>query len=204
MVTNMIEHLQGDCRHVLRTLEDDLVDVCITSPTYWQTGGEGEQLGREKSAKEYIKGLGDVFDEVKMILKDKGILWLVLGGHIGVPFGVAFELQRRGWILQKDIIWKGGNNHDYIFLFTKREGFYFHAPSVWNVPAVKSDIDFDVLPEDLILPMVKTCPENGLILDCFAGSGAVGVVAKQEKKNAILIEINEKYIDLQKEKIRCS
>ena len=43
--------------------------------------------------------------------------------------------------------------------------------------------------------------ENDLILDCFAGSGTSGVVCKQINRNCILIEKEEKYIDIIKGRI---
>jgi site-specific DNA-methyltransferase (adenine-specific) len=37
------------------------------------------------------------------------------------------------------------------------------------------------------------CPENGLVIDPFAGSGTTAVAAVQERRNCILIDNNEKY-----------
>ena len=31
----MIKLLEGDCRAILPTLEDESVDCCVTSPPYW-------------------------------------------------------------------------------------------------------------------------------------------------------------------------
>jgi site-specific DNA-methyltransferase (adenine-specific) len=43
--------------------------------------------------------------------------------------------------------------------------------------------------------------ENDIILDCFAGSGNTGFAAKSLKRNAILIEINDKYVEYIQSKI---
>ena len=49
-------------------------------------------------------------------------------------------------------------------------------------------------PEKLIAKLIlASCPENGIVLDPFLGSGTTSVVAKKLKRNYIGIEINEEY-----------
>jgi DNA modification methylase len=61
---------------------------------------------------------------------------------------------------------------------------------------------FAVFPEALVEPLIKAgCPENGVVLDPFAGSGTTGVVAKKLNRNAILIEISEKYVEIIKQRL---
>lgn len=43
--------------------------------------------------------------------------------------------------------------------------------------------------------------KSGTVLDPFAGSGTTGMVAKQHNRNAILIELNEEYIEIAKQRI---
>jgi methylase of polypeptide subunit release factors len=43
--------------------------------------------------------------------------------------------------------------------------------------------------------------EPGTVLDPFAGSGTVGVVAKKQGKNAILIEISPEYVEIIKNRL---
>ena len=43
-------------------------------------------------------------------------------------------------------------------------------------------------------PCIKAgCPEGGVVLDPFGGSGTVGVVANKLSRRAILIELNPEY-----------
>lgn len=75
------EILQGDALEVLKTLEDESVSMCMTSPPYWALrdyGSEG-QLGLEPTFQEYINRLCDIFDEVKRVLKKDGTCWVNLG-----------------------------------------------------------------------------------------------------------------------------
>lgn len=52
----------GDCLEVLRTLPDESVHCCVTSPPYYalRDYGMDNQIGREVSPKEYISRLTDV------------------------------------------------------------------------------------------------------------------------------------------------
>ena len=52
-------------------------------------------------------------------------------------------------------------------------------------------------PMDLISPLIKAgCPEGGVVLDPFNGSGTTCVVAKLLNKNYIGIDISKKYCDI--------
>jgi DNA modification methylase len=41
------------------------------------------------------------------------------------------------------------------------------------------------------------CPDSGVVLDPFAGSGTVGVVANRLSRRAILIDLNPEYLEQQ-------
>ena len=61
---------------------------------------------------------------------------------------------------------------------------------------------FAPFPEELIeTPIKSCCPENGIVLDIFMGSGTTGVVAKKLNRNFIGIELNEEYIKIAKNRI---
>jgi DNA modification methylase len=138
--------LCGDSLSLLLDLPSKSVDCIVTSPPYYgqRDYGVDGQLGMEKTYKEYISKLADIFEQCHRVLKDTGSLWLNLGdkyldGHLlGMPWRVAIELQDRGWILRNDIIWHKPNampnstknrlttDHEYIFFFTKKSGDYFY------------------------------------------------------------------------------
>lgn len=70
--------------------------------------------------------------------------------------------------------------------------------SVWilNTKPYKG-AHFATFPPDLITPCILAgCPEGGVVLDPFAGSGTTGEVALKNKRNVILIELNPDYIPL--------
>lgn len=61
---------------------------------------------------------------------------------IGIPWRVAFALQDAGWYLRQDVIWHKPNpmpesvtdrctkSHEYLFLLTKSERYYFDADAI--------------------------------------------------------------------------
>ncbi len=77
----MLTILTGDAIEQLRTLPDESVQCCVTSPPYWglrdySTNG---QLGLEKTPEEYVAKMVEVFREVRRVLRKDGTLWLNLG-----------------------------------------------------------------------------------------------------------------------------
>jgi site-specific DNA-methyltransferase (adenine-specific) len=71
----------GNALSVLKTLPNESVNCCVTSPPYWglrDYGVEG-QLGLEKTFEEYITKLCNIFDEVERVLKKDGTCWVNLG-----------------------------------------------------------------------------------------------------------------------------
>ena len=56
-----------------------------------------------------------------------------------------------------------------------------------------------VFPDKLAADMINCfCPENGVVLDPFSGSGTTGIVAKKLNRNFIGIDISEEYTELAK------
>lgn len=70
--------------------------------------------------------------------------------------------------------------------------------SVWTITTKPfKGAHFATFPKDLIEPCVLAgCPEGGTVLDPFGGSGTTGIVAAQHSRNAVLLELNQEYIDL--------
>jgi len=73
--------INGDSLEVIKTLPDNSINCCVTSPPYWglrDYGVEG-QFGLEKTPEEYVGKMVAVFREVRRVLKDDGTLWLNIG-----------------------------------------------------------------------------------------------------------------------------
>jgi DNA modification methylase len=136
-----------------------------------------------------------------------------------------------GFYLRQDVIWAKPNpmvesikdrctrSHEYIFLLAKSKKYYFdheaikekavydegfrNKRDVWNI-AVNPyrNAHCATFPEKLIEPCIlASCPENGVVLDPFFGSGTVGKVAKKLNRNFVGIEINPSYCEMAKNRI---
>lgn len=75
--------------------------------------------------------------------------------------------------------------------------------AVWSINTKPfKGCHFAPYPTELIhTPILSCCPPNGIVLDIFMGSGTTGVVAKQQSKHYIGIELNKEYIDIANKRI---
>lgn len=88
------------------------------------------------------------------------------------------------------------------------KGFYFlkyhpkgsKPTDVWDIipeDTHKRDLHFAPYPEDLCrIPILATCPEDGIVLDPFCGTGTTLVVAKNLNRKSIGIDISKQYLDM--------
>jgi len=75
--------------------------------------------------------------------------------------------------------------------------------NVWTITTKPfKGAHFATFPKDLIEPCIKAgCPEGGVVLDPFGGSGTTAIVAKLLNRKSILIELNPKYVKIAKNRI---
>jgi len=76
--------------------------------------------------------------------------------------------------------------------------------SVWTISTKPyNGAHFAVMPPDLVKPCILAgCPEGGVVLDPFMGSGTVAAVAQDAGRRAVGIELNREYCDLIKDRFR--
>jgi len=146
---------------------------------------------------------------------------------IGIPWRLALALQEAGWFLRSDIIWEKPNcmpesvkdrptrAHEYLFLLTKSVKYYYnHANikepngrnrrTVWSIPTEPfPGAHFATFPPKLVEPCVMAGSKPGdWILDPFFGSGTVGVVCEEQRRNYVGIELNPEYVEIALQRIR--
>jgi DNA modification methylase len=78
----------------------------------------------------------------KCVGREKRVTGLKAKDMVGIPWRVAFALQSAGWYLRSDIVWSKPNPmpesitdrptkaHEYIFLLTKNERYYYDADAI--------------------------------------------------------------------------
>lgn len=71
----------SDCLEWLRTIPDESVNCCVTSPPYYglRNYGHDGQIGLEKTHIEYVAKMVEVFGEIRRVLTEDGLLWLNIG-----------------------------------------------------------------------------------------------------------------------------
>lgn len=89
--------LTGDAFEMLKTLPDESVHCCVTSPPYYglRDYGIDGQLGLEASPLLYVERLVNIFRQVKRVLRSDGTLWLNLGDTYNNNNG--FSRCTQGW-----------------------------------------------------------------------------------------------------------
>ncbi len=145
---------------------------------------------------------------------------------IGVPWLLAFALQKEGWYLRADTIWNKPNCqpesvkdrptrcHEYVFLFSKSEHYKYDSTAVrgpnsrnlrtvWDVNTKPfPGAHFATFPEELIEPCILLSSHKGdLVLDPFIGSGTSGVAALRLGRRFVGIELNPSYLQLAEDRL---
>jgi site-specific DNA-methyltransferase (adenine-specific) len=193
----------GDCREILPTIPAGSVDLVLTDPPY----------GMNRFAtdgKDYLTAVGPALRHAWLCLSESGSMFVFTSTAevVEVANALGQRLKRllwlykpadctyplAGWLLKSEaILWfvKGDRiglkerrpfRHDcYIHNHVGMEGVEGH-------PTVK--------PLKVVRDLASRCPDAGVILDPFLGSGTTLVAAKQLGRHAIGIEIEERYCEI--------
>ncbi len=120
---------------------------------------------------------------------------VIKGGNQRVTNGNSTKLSGRA----KELEEKG-----FYFLFYNPNGSMIS--DVWTIIPEDTQgrtLHFAPYPEDLIkTPVILTCPENGIVLDPFVGTGTTCYVAASLNRKSIGIDMSVEYLQLAKD--RCS
>ena len=142
--------IQGDCRESLKTLTENSVNCCVTSPPYFglrSYGGGTDEIGIEDRVEDYIQSLVDVFREVRRVLRPDGTLWLnlgdsymaqknvapppqTIGGQRDMPIGIPGNRKNQNGLKHKDLIgipWR-------VALALQADGWWLRQDIIWHKP----------------------------------------------------------------------
>ena len=150
-------HLETNIIHVgdnlfhLTNIPDNSVDMCVTSPPYYNLRDykNSGQIGAENTVKDFVENLCKVFDEIHRILKPTGSCWVNIGDTydkkrlLQVPSRFEIAMCDRGWHLRNEVIWSKPNpqpisskdrfwgNHEKFFWFVKDvKKYYFNRDAI--------------------------------------------------------------------------
>lgn len=150
MKDNIIYNM--DCLEGLKSLPDNCVDCCITSPPYFglRDYGVAGQIGLEETPEDYVQRLVNVFAEVYRVLKPTGTLWVNIGDNYAGSGKGAWK-NKQG---QKEVYipspgdaltkmpktWEGIKPKDllgipWLLAFElRRAGWYLRQDIIWHKP----------------------------------------------------------------------
>jgi site-specific DNA-methyltransferase (cytosine-N4-specific) len=138
---------------------------------------------------------------------------------LGLPWRLVTMLADDGWVLRNDIIWHKPNHlpthvkdrlpasYEHLFHLVKQgvwhgkryDGSYHYnkeamqgLDDVWSVPTVPGKSGHPApFPTAIVeRPIIATCPEGGVVLDPFLGSGTVAFAAERLGRRWVGIELN--------------
>ena len=217
---------QGDCLELMKGLDDESVDLVVTSPPYFNSGhkyqrGTGFHYTSDIGEPLYL--IYDCLDLLKPKLNDDGIICLNLGfsyAETGVmrPFDIVNRVRQKiGYFVNDVIIWhkpnpvplknRLTNAFEYIFVMSKNPvGKYYvkeYIHNVWEMPIATSGVEHSArFPDELPLRCINIfSKESDTILDPFMGSGTTGVACVQLNRNFIGYEISPDYFKIAEKRI---
>lgn len=214
-----VDNLVRVFREVRRVLRADGTLWLNVGDGYARNGGEGNCGPNAKvgNTKKLIQKRNCKVPDV-WGLKDRDLL--------GMPWRVAFALQTDGWILRSRVVWikktampesvknRPTNATEEVFLFAKTPGYFYDSQGVredsganlrnyWRLgPDTSGNGHPAAFPRELVRRCIRLATRPGdTVLDPFGGSGTTGVVAQEEDRHALLIELNPAYNDLAKKRL---
>ena len=156
-------------------------------------------------------------------LKDKEL--------VGVPWRLAFRLQRQGWFLRSDVVWFKPNGqpesvkdrpshaHEYVFLFANSKNYYYdqkaiveptnggdgekNRRSVWaiNTHSTGGQHSETFPPELVRLCILAGSRPQNLVVDPFFGFGTVGLVSQETERRFFGVDINPQFVELARRRL---
>lgn len=209
----------GDCLELMKNIPDGSVDLVLTDPPYMiETVGAGIYKQSDKQYVKELDGIKDGFDEkvfdeicrviyffcsqkqivplIDYFVKKKNCNWNILSWHKSNPVPACGNkyLTDTEFILffrEKGVKIYGEYKTKFTYYVTplnqKDKKQYCH-PTVKPIKILQNLI-------------VNSTLENGVVLDCFMGSGSTGVACVNTNRNFIGIELDEGYFNIAKKRI---
>lgn len=197
---------------VFRVLHPNGLLFLNLGDTYYS--GKGEPTNKDTKSKKRRFGL-------RAVDKSGGLDIGIRGkSMIGIPWRVAIEMTKRKWILRSNIIWhrekalpekvkdRPKRSYEHVFMFSKSRFYFFNQEplklkpeideDVWTVPArpKSNGIDTAPYPDELVKRCLEIgCPEKGLVLDPFAGSGTTLRVSLESGRPSVGIDLNRAFCE---------
>ena len=217
-----------DCLEGLKSLDDESVDLIITSPPYnlgntHHTGFKKHQAYSDNlPEEEYQSWQIDILQECFRVLKSDGSMMYQHKNRIkiGVQISPYEWIFKSSFFIKQEIVWiNRSQNFDKIrfYPFTERVYWLTKSPKTklsntinkydvfdWKewVPVGTKGNHTRAFPVKMVTDLLKVFPNAKIVLDPFMGSGTVAIGCLEEKRKYIGFEIEKEYVSLARKRIR--
>ena len=206
--------IKGDAFKLIKDIPDNSIDLILTDPPYDKTQHirtgrltNGQKLFMAKEFFRVLKKSGSIFMFVGMT--DKFDWYNALSKFF--KFKSEIQIVYGAGKYSRIFIKNFAPAHESALFFVKTDKHYWKSrkivPTVFKVKRSTKGMNVDYIgipdadrekigvtpkPLTVVMEIVDTlCPENGTVLDPFAGSGTTAIACKLTKRNYICFEINE-------------
>lgn len=223
----MIDLKHGDCLELMKNIPDGSVDLVLTDPPYMiATVGAGIYKQADKQYVKELDGIKDGFDEkvldencrvmkkinvyffcsqkqiiplIDYFVKKKNCNWNILSWHKSNPVPACGNkyLTDTEFVLffrEKGVKIYGEYETKFTYYVTplnQKDKKQYEHPTIKPIKILQNLI-------------VNSTLKNGVVLDCFMGSGSTGVACVNTNRRFIGIELDDKYFNIAKQRINAA
>lgn len=212
------EIIEGDSRNILKTLNHKSYDLLLSDPPYgmdFKSGWNTKDKIQNDKIEDTVVLFEEVLKECVPLLKDDAHFYLF--GNMNYlpqikPIVEKYLTLKNILIWDRQIIGMGdlksyGNSYDIVYFGYNKKWKDLNGTrdrDILNFQRVDpaKNIHPTEKPLDMLKYLIKkSSQENDKILEPFAGGGSTLVAAKNTNRKATGIEIENKYVELIKERI---
>jgi len=208
-IDGYVQALTGVFSNLKRTLTPDGTLFLNLGDTYYSAKGKPHGTDEKHNGRNMMRRHLRAVDGPGLGLPRKSL--------IGIPWRVALAMQEDGWTLRSSVIWqrpgtlpeptahdRPWRTYENIFIFSKGPRYYFNRSAlngeedIWKIVARPENpgAHFAPYPRELVDRCLACgCPEGGVVLDPFVGSGTTMVSALASGRQAVGIELKPEYAD---------
>ena len=199
---------------VKKLVDGDVIDMIFTDPPYNvdYEGSSGMKIQNDKQKDEdFYNFLSLAFNNMFEAVKPGGAIYCCHADIEGLNFRTAFK--NAGFKLSECLIWVknslvlGRNDYHWrhepiLYGWREGAGHYFvddrTQDTIWEYNKPKANnLHPTMKPLELVGKAIKNSSrKNEHVLDLFGGSGSTLIACEQIQRNAYLMELDEKYVDV--------
>ncbi|GAB3883363.1 DNA-methyltransferase [Spirosoma agri] len=209
-VDEFIENLCLTFDEIYRVMKPSGVFFLNIGDTYYSGKGESKGVDKKSSKRRFGLRAVDKSGGLGIGIRPKSL--------IGIPWRVATEMIRRGWVLRSTIIWyrkhalpesvrdRPRRSYEFVFMMTKHKDYYFNREplkeveqeDMWTITArpKSQNLGTAPYPDELVERCLSIgCPNSGLVLDPFLGSGTTARVALNMGRDVVGIDLSKEFCE---------